>query len=106
MKFLYYVSETNQMLSNADVAPFRPPGSSPIQRRGEAGVVVVRDRVAAEDLEEIEHNLEGLTMDIPDITVDELPRRYQCQIVGVSTSIGRLLRRVAWEVVFYHEKHP
>jgi hypothetical protein len=87
------------------VAPFRPPGSSPIQRRGEIGAVVGRG-VAAEDLEEIEHNLEGLTMNIPDITVDELPRRYQCHTVGVSTSIGRLLHRVAWEVVCYSEQHP
>jgi hypothetical protein len=45
-------------------------------------------------------------MDIPDITIDELPRRYQCHTVGVSTSIGRLLRRVARAIVFYHEKHP
>jgi hypothetical protein len=36
--------------------------------------------VAAENLEEIEHNLEGLTMYIPDITLDELPRRYQRHI--------------------------
>jgi hypothetical protein len=90
---------------NADVAPFRPPGSSPIQRHGEIGTVAGRG-VAVEDLEEIEHNLEGLTMDIPDITVDELPRRYQCHTVGISTSIGRLLHRVAWAVVCYHEKHP
>jgi hypothetical protein len=45
-------------------------------------------------------------MDIPDITVDELPRHYQCHTVGVSTSIGRLLRRVAQEVFFYHDQHP
>jgi hypothetical protein len=86
------------------VGPYRPPGSSPIQRRGERGVVVGRGVV--EDLEEIEQNLEGLTMNIPDATVDELPRHYQCHTVGVSTSIGRLLRRVAWEVVCYNEKHP
>jgi hypothetical protein len=62
--------------------------------------------VAVEDLEEIEHNLEGLTMDIPDITVDELPRCYQCHTVGVSSSIVRLLHCVAWAMVCYHEKHP
>ena len=47
------------------------------------------------DLEAIEQNLEGLTMNIPDATVDELPRHYQCHTVGVSASIGRLLRKVA-----------
>jgi hypothetical protein len=79
---------------NADVAPFRPPGSSPIQRCGEASAAVGQG-VVAKDLKDIEHNLEGLTMDIPDIIVDELPRCYQRHIVGVSTSIGRLLHRVA-----------
>lgn len=62
--------------------------------------------VALEDIETIEHNHEELTMDIPDFTVYELPRRYQCHIVGVLASIGQLLRRVAWEVVCYHERHP
>jgi hypothetical protein len=64
------------------VTPFRPPGSSPIQRLGEICAVVGR-RVATEDLKEIEHNLEGLTMDIPNITMDELPRRYQCHTIGI-----------------------
>jgi hypothetical protein len=38
--------------------------------------------------------------------VDELPRHYQCHTVGVSASIGRLLRRVAREVACYSEQHP
>jgi hypothetical protein len=57
---------------NEDVAPFRPPGTSPIHRRGETGAMAGRV-VEVEDLEQIKQNLEGLTMDIPDITVDELP---------------------------------
>jgi hypothetical protein len=69
------------------VVPFKPVGSSPIQRRGEIGAVVGRG-VASKDIKEIEHNLEGLTMDILDIIVDELPRRYQCHTVGISTPIG------------------
>jgi hypothetical protein len=52
---------------NLDVAPFTPPGSSPIQIHGDLGATIGRG-VAVEDLEEIEHNLKGLTMDIPDIT--------------------------------------
>jgi hypothetical protein len=62
--------------------------------------------VAAEDLEDIEHNLEGFTMNIHNITVDELPRRYRCHIVCVSPSIGRLLRRVAHTIICYSENHP
>jgi hypothetical protein len=76
------------------VVPYRPPGSSPIQICGEIGTVVGRG-VVVEDLEEIEQNLEGLTMNIPEIMVDELPRCYQCHTVGLSASIGRLFHRVA-----------
>jgi hypothetical protein len=85
------------------VGPYRPPGSSPIQRRGERGVVA---GVAVMDLEAIEQNLEGLTMNVPDATVDELPRHYQRHTVGVSASIGRLLHKVARAVVCYSEQHP
>jgi hypothetical protein len=56
------------------VGPYHPPGSSPIHRQGERGVVA---RAVVTDLEVIEHNLEGLTMNVPDATVDELPRNYQ-----------------------------
>jgi hypothetical protein len=87
------------------VALYCPLGSSPSQRRGEIGVVAGRG-VVVEDLEEIEQNLEGLTMNIPDIMVDELLRRYQCHTVGVSTSIGRFLRRVAQAVVCSNKQHP
>jgi hypothetical protein len=85
------------------VAPYHPLGSSPIQRQGERSVVA---GVASTDLEVIEQNLEGLTMNILDATVDEIPRHYQYHTVGVSASIGRLLHRVEQEVVCYNEKHP
>jgi hypothetical protein len=84
---------TNQILfDDIDVGPYRPPGSSPIQRRGERDVVGV---VATVDYETIEKNLEGLTMNIPDASIDDILRHYQRHTVGVSASIGRLLRRVA-----------
>jgi hypothetical protein len=90
---------------NVDVAPFRPLGSSPIHRCGEVGATTGQG-VETEDLEEIEHNLEGLAMDIPDITIHELSRLYQSHIFGISASISRLLCRVAWVIVCYHEKYP
>jgi hypothetical protein len=58
-----------------------------------------------EDYEAVEKNLEGLTVDISDITIGEIPRRYQRHTVGVSESINRLLRRVARVVVCYREHH-
>jgi hypothetical protein len=86
---------TNQMLfDDADVGPYIPPGSSPIQRRGERGVIA---GVAVADYETIEQNLEGLTMNILDASIDDVLRHYQCHTVGVSASIGRLLRKVAWQ---------
>jgi hypothetical protein len=45
-------------VDNTDVGPYRPPGSSPIQRRGEAAAVVPQ---YAEDYLVVEQNLEGLT---------------------------------------------
>jgi hypothetical protein len=85
------------------VGPHRPPGSSPIQRRGERVEVA---GLAIADYEAIEQNLEGLTMDVPDASIDDISRCYQCHTVGVSASIGRLLRRVAWAVACYSEQHP
>jgi hypothetical protein len=62
--------------------------------------------VAIADMEVIEKNLEGLAVNIPDAMVDELPRHYQHNTVGISTCIGRLLCRVEKTVVFYNEQYP
>jgi hypothetical protein len=90
-------------IDNIDVGPYRPPGTSPIQRRGEAAAVVPQ---YAEDYQVVEQNLEGLTTDIPDMNLEEVPRRDQRHTVGVSTTMGRLVRRVARAVVCYRECHP
>jgi hypothetical protein len=91
------------LFDDTDVGPYRPPGTYPIQRRGEATPVAIWD---AEDYEAMEKNLGGLTVDIPDIAIREIPRRYQCHTMGVLESISRMLRRVAREVVCYREHHP
>jgi hypothetical protein len=98
-----FIQDKSSALNNENVAPYHPLGSSPIQRQGERGVMA---RVAAANLEVIEQNLEGLIVSIPDAMVDELPRHYQHHMIGVSTSIGRFLRIVAWTVVCYNEQHP
>jgi hypothetical protein len=53
----------------------------------------------------VEWNLEGLTANIQDMTLEEVPRCDQRHTVGVSTSMSQLLRRVSREVMFYHERH-
>jgi hypothetical protein len=59
-----------------------------------------------EDYDAIEKNLEGLTIGIPDISIEDILRRYQHHTIGISISLSQLLRRVAREVVCYHERHP
>jgi hypothetical protein len=59
-----------------------------------------------EDYQVVEQNLEGLTIDILDIPLGEVPRRHQCHTIGVLESIGRLLHRVSQAVICYHERHP
>jgi hypothetical protein len=85
------------------VVSYYPMEYSPIHRHGEKGVM---EGVATMDLEVIEKNLEGFTMNILDATVDELPRHYQSHTIGVSPSIGRLLRRVERAVFCYNENNP
>jgi hypothetical protein len=53
----------------------------------------------AEDYEAVEQNLEGLTVDISDMPLGEVLWHYQHHTMGVSESIGQLLRRVSEEVV-------
>jgi hypothetical protein len=60
----------------------------------------------AKDYKAVEQNLEGLTTNIPDMAIGDIPRRYQRHTMGVSESISQLLRRVAREVVCYRERHP
>ena len=67
------------------MGPYRSPGTSPIQQRGEVALV---PRWDVEDYEALEKNLEGLTTNIPDMTIGEVPRNYQRHTVGVSESIG------------------
>jgi hypothetical protein len=59
-----------------------------------------------EDYQVVEQNLEGLTTDISDMPLGEVLRHYQRHTVGVSESIGRLLRRDSRVVVCYCERHP
>jgi hypothetical protein len=58
-----------------------------------------------EDYEAIEQNLEGLTADVPNIYIGDIPRCYHRHTMGVSESLSRLLCRVARAVVCYRERH-
>ena len=56
---------------------------------------------AKEDLGDLEENLQHLTVGIPDVATDMVPRRYQCHTVGVSEWFSRLLHRVAQAITCY-----
>jgi hypothetical protein len=102
--FLYVhpKTKTKSFVDNTDVGPYRPPDNSPIQWQGE----VVTTPQYVEDYQVVEQNIEGLTADIPDMTLEEVPRRYQRHTVGVSATMSRLLCRVARAVMCYCERHP
>jgi hypothetical protein len=103
--FVLYVRPKNKykiVVDDTDVGPYRPPGTSPIRWRGEVAPVPQY----AEDYQVVEQNLEGLTADIPDMSLEEVPRRDQRHIVGVLGSMSQLLRRVVRAVMCYRERHP
>jgi hypothetical protein len=104
--FLFYMFvqrlNTKFFFDVTDVGPYRPPSTSPIQWRGEVATVSQYD----EDYQVVEQNLEGLTVDIPNMSLEEVPRRDQRHTIGVLGSMSRLLRRVARAVMCYHECHP
>ena len=92
---------------SADVGPRRPHGSSPLLLRGEVGAIIpAQDLDASQDLEDIEHSLEGLTVGIPDVELEALPRPLQRQVVGVPARFHNLLRKVARAVACYREHRP
>jgi hypothetical protein len=70
--FLYVRPKTKYkiVVDDIDVGPYRPPGTSPIQQRGEVAPV---PQWEVGDYQEVEQNLEGLTTDIPDMPLGEVP---------------------------------
>ena len=65
---------------HANVGAARPGGASPLDRQSGACFVLQGNDVTRE----LEENLERLTLDIPDASIDDLPLRYQIPTAGVS----------------------
>ena len=76
---------------------------SPIARRVGTQDMMVYHSEAKEELRDLEENLQHLTVCIPDMTTDEIPRCYQRHTTGVSRQLSRLLHRVAQAIACYHE---
>ena len=90
-----------QVYYHVGVGVARPGGASLLDSQAGAHFVPQGDDIT----EELEENLERLTLDIPDADIDDLPMRYQRPTAGVSGRFSRLLRRVARAVMCYHEHH-
>ena len=82
---------TRPVCLHVDVGAARPRGASPLNRRFGARFMPQGDDIT----EEMEENLERLTLDIPDADIDDLSTRYQRSMAGVPGRFSRLLHRVA-----------
>jgi len=72
-------------------------------RPGEdVGRAILRDLDVAETLLALQDQVEGLTLGIPDVWIDELPLRFQRHITDVPSQWTRLLRMIAQVVTCYH----
>ena len=74
------------------------------RREGTRDMMVYHSK-AKEELEYLEENLQHLTLGIPDMTTDEVPRHYQRHTISVLGWFSSLLRRVAQAIACYHDHH-
>ena len=94
---------------HADVGLVRPavrPRAPVAALAGKApGRVILRDLDLAETLAAVQEQVEGLTLGIPDVRIDELPLWLQRHTTGVPRRWTRLLRMIAQAMTCYHEHH-
>jgi len=94
---------------HADVGPVRPVVRAralvPAPVGETPGRVILRDLDVAETLAAVQEQVEGLTLGIPDVRIDELPLQLQRHTTGVPRRWARLLRMIAQAVTCYHEHH-
>ncbi|CAA3004317.1 Hypothetical predicted protein [Olea europaea subsp. europaea] len=99
----------DHMSRHADVGPVRPvarPRVPDVVPTGEAaGRAILRDLNEAETISALQDQIEGLTLGIPDVRIDELPLMLQRHTTGVPRRWTRLLRMIAQAVTCYHEHH-
>ena len=105
--FFYFsiVSKLIVKISNADVGPHRPAALRTYERKQPIAPAPAPQDESAEVLAELEGHLERLTGDIPETTIDDIPRRLQCYVIGVPGPFRRFLCKVARAVVSYRDHH-
>ena len=70
--FMIFMNDNKTKSFHADVGDSRPGVSSPIDKQARALFV----HCGYDELTELEENINWLTLDIPDASIDDLPRRY------------------------------
>ena len=77
-----------------------------VDQRGEIlGEQFSRIWIWPRHLAELQDHIEGLTLGIPDVRIEELPMRLQRHTIGVPSRWMRLLHMIAQAVTCYHEHH-
>ena len=92
-------------VSNADVGPQRPAALQPYERKQPVAPAPAPQDESAEVLAELEGHLKHLTGDIPETTIDDIPRRLKRYVIGVPRPFRRFLCKVARAVVSYRDHH-
>lgn len=93
-----------EMWGNIDIGPVRHPGMSPLHRQaGNEGEAKEDTSESARRLREVQSNLEGLTMGVSPMRMDDIPLHLQRHTVGVPSRFSVLLRQVARAIISYHE---
>ena len=87
------------------MGPRRPAALRPYERRHPAAAVPTPQDESTETLAELENHLDRLTTDIPETSIDDIPLRIQCYVIGVRGPFRRFLCRVALAMVSYHDHH-
>ena len=87
------------------MGPQRLAALRPYERKQPVAPALAPQDESAEVLAELEGHLERLAGDIPETTIDDIPRRLQRYVIGVSGPFRRFLCKVARAVVSYRDHH-
>ncbi len=95
----------SKIFQNADVGPQRPTNLRAFERRHPVAPLPAPQDASPETLTELEQDLERLTADIPETSIDDIPIRLQHYVAVVPGPFRRFLCRVARAVVSYRDHH-
>ena len=87
------------------MGPQRPAALWPFERKQPVAPAPAPQDESTETLAKLESHLERLTGDMPETSIDDIPRRLQRYVIGVPGPFRRFLCKVARAVVSYRDHH-